>query len=40
MDGFSENDLHNALDDMADGTIASGGSTAMLKDNDRILSSR
>ena len=24
MDGFSENDLHNALDDMADGTIASG----------------
>src|SRR5271155_458049 len=24
MDGFAENDLHNALDDMADGTIASG----------------
>ncbi|TMD61399.1 MAG: hypothetical protein E6I91_17785 [Chloroflexi bacterium] len=24
MEGFSENDLHNALDDMADGTIASG----------------
>jgi hypothetical protein len=24
MDGFSENDLHNALDDMADDTIASG----------------
>jgi len=24
MDGFSENDLHHALDDMADGTIASG----------------
>jgi hypothetical protein len=24
MDGFSENDLHNVLDDMADGTIASG----------------
>ena len=23
MDGFSENDLHHALDDMADGTIAS-----------------
>lgn len=24
MEGLSENDLHNALDDMADGTIASG----------------
>src|SRR5579871_3512422 len=24
MEGFAENDLHNALDDMADGTIASG----------------
>ena len=24
MEGFSENDLHHALDDMADGTIASG----------------
>ena len=24
MDGFSENDLHSALDDMADGNIASG----------------
>jgi hypothetical protein len=24
MEGFSENDLHNALDDMADNTIASG----------------
>jgi hypothetical protein len=24
MGGLSENDLHNALDDMADGTIASG----------------
>jgi hypothetical protein len=24
MDGFAENDLHHAMDDMADGTIASG----------------
>ena len=41
MDGFAENDLHNALDDMADGTIASGAVySEMSKCIDRIPNSR